>query len=116
MTERLENATNYLIDLLRAYGHRPITVKITQEGEEVDVMARTFVKRQLAKAGILFPHAEGGKPNTRKVNTSLDKLPEGSQLEMIEGGAHALMYEKPYYHTFQEKLIGFLLKKYKREA
>ena len=73
MTERLDNATNYLIDLLRAYGHRPITVKITQEGEEVDVMARTFVKRQLAKAGILFPHAEGGKPNTRKVNTSLDK-------------------------------------------
>jgi len=44
------------------------------------------------------------------VNTSLDKLPEGSQLEVIEGGAHVMMYEKPYYHTFQEKLIDFLLK------
>lgn len=45
------------------------------------------------------------------VNTSLDKLPEGSQLEVIEGGAHVIMYEKPYYHAFQDKLIGFLEKK-----
>lgn len=71
--ERLEQATAYLIDLLKAYGHRPITVKITQEGEEVDVMARSFVKKQLTKAGILFPHNEGNKPNERKINTSLDK-------------------------------------------
>ena len=45
------------------------------------------------------------------VNKSLDKLPENSQLEVIEGGAHVIMYEKPYYHIFQEKLIGFLEKK-----
>jgi len=73
MTERLENATNCLIDLLRAYGDIPITVKLTQEGEEVDEVARIFIKRQLNKVGILFPHEEGKKPNTRKINDSLDK-------------------------------------------
>lgn len=42
------------------------------------------------------------------VNSSLDKLPEGSQLEVIDGGAHVIMYEKPYYREFREKLIAFL--------
>lgn len=44
------------------------------------------------------------------VNASLDDLPQGSQLEVIKGGAHVIMYEKPYYHEFQDKLIGFLEK------
>ena len=44
------------------------------------------------------------------VNTSLDSLPDGSALEVIEGGAHVIMYEKPYYHEFQDKLIAFLNK------
>ena len=42
------------------------------------------------------------------VNASLDSLPEGSTLEVIEGGAHVIMYEKPYYQEFQKKLIAFL--------
>ncbi|HCA54687.1 MAG TPA: alpha/beta hydrolase, partial [Ruminococcaceae bacterium] len=42
------------------------------------------------------------------VNSSLDSLPEGSTLEVIEGGAHVIMYEKPYYQEFQKKLIAFL--------
>lgn len=42
------------------------------------------------------------------VNTSLASLPEGSALEVIEGGAHVIMYEYPYYHEFQSKLIAFL--------
>ena len=42
------------------------------------------------------------------VNASPTELPEGSQLEVINGGAHVIMYEKPYYHEFQEKLIAFL--------
>ncbi len=71
--ERLDNATNYLLDLLRAYGKRPITVKITQSGEEVDAIAGTFVKQHLARMGFSFPHEEGAKPNTRKVNDSLDQ-------------------------------------------
>lgn len=42
------------------------------------------------------------------VNSSLDELPEGSQLEVIDGGAHVIMYEKPYYREFQSRLINFL--------
>lgn len=44
------------------------------------------------------------------VNSSTDKLPEGSELKVIDGGAHVVMYEKPYYHTFQNALITFLNK------
>ena len=42
------------------------------------------------------------------VNASLDELPQGSALEVIEGGAHVIMYEKPYYKDFQNRLIVFL--------
>lgn len=42
------------------------------------------------------------------VYASTDKLPEGSKLEVIDGGAHVIMYEKPYYREFREKLIAFL--------
>ena len=34
MESRFESAKLYLIDLLRAYGHRMIIVKIKQDGED----------------------------------------------------------------------------------
>ncbi|MBR1735700.1 MAG: alpha/beta hydrolase, partial [Firmicutes bacterium] len=46
--------------------------------------------------------------NFELVNASLDKLPKGSELEVIDGGAHTIMYEVPYYRDFQEKLLSFL--------
>lgn len=49
MESRFESAKLYLIDLLRAYGHRMIIVKIKQDGEEVEVMARTFVSVNLLR-------------------------------------------------------------------
>ena len=42
------------------------------------------------------------------VGASLDHLPEGSRLEIIPGGSHIMLYEKPYYHEFQEKVVRFL--------
>ena len=33
---------------------------------------------------------------------------KGSRLEVIEGAAHAMMMEKPYYRTFREKVLDFL--------
>ena len=42
------------------------------------------------------------------VNASLDSLPDGSALEVIDGGAHVIMYEKPYYRDFQNRLTDFL--------
>lgn len=42
------------------------------------------------------------------LETVLDKLPEGSEHVVIHGGAHVVMYEKPYYHEFQNALADFL--------
>lgn len=72
MDSRFEAAKQYLIDLLRAYGHRMIIVKIKQDGEEVEVMARTFVKRQLTAAGIEFPYNETNKRCSKIINSELD--------------------------------------------
>lgn len=72
MERIFENAQQYLIDLLRIYGHRPIIVKIKQDGEVVEVMARTFVRRQLTTAGILFPWNELNKKSSKIKNNNLD--------------------------------------------
>jgi len=42
------------------------------------------------------------------IGASLDHLPAGSRLEVIPGGSHIMMYEKPHYRAFQEKVIRFL--------
>lgn len=42
------------------------------------------------------------------VNPSVGELPDGSELKIIDGGAHVIMYEKPYYKDFQNKLAEFL--------
>ena len=39
---------------------------------------------------------------------TLSSLPEGSQIEVISGAAHAMMMEAPYYTTFREAVINFL--------
>lgn len=42
------------------------------------------------------------------VNKALEDLPEDSALEIIDGGSHAVLVEKPYYHDFQDRLIRYL--------
>lgn len=44
------------------------------------------------------------------VNKSLDDLPNGSALEVIEGGSHVVFIEKPFYRNFQDRLLKFLMK------
>ena len=46
--------------------------------------------------------------NYELVNSSLESLPEGSALEIIEGGSHIVFLEKPYYQDFQKRLITYL--------
>ena len=46
--------------------------------------------------------------NTDLLNSALESLPEGSELQMIEGGSHIMMYEKPCYREFQNRIIRFL--------
>ena len=38
------------------------------------------------------------------------ELPEGSEVQVIDGGSHVIMIEKPYYHEFRDRLIQFLEK------
>lgn len=45
------------------------------------------------------------------VTGSLDELPAGSALEIIEGASHVAYIEKPYYKDFQNRLIHFLKNK-----
>ena len=45
------------------------------------------------------------------VNASINYLPAGSALEVIQGSSHIVMYEKPYYRDFQNRLISFLNRK-----
>ena len=44
------------------------------------------------------------------VNAVLDHLPEGSELDVLEGGSHVVFIEKPYYREFQDKIIEYLEK------
>ncbi len=39
-----------------------------------------------------------------------EQLPDGLDLEVINGGSHVVMIEKPYYHDFQDRLVRFLEK------
>ena len=45
------------------------------------------------------------------VDRSIDSLPDGSHLEVIDGGSHVVYIEKPYYRDFQDRLLSFLEKK-----
>ena len=38
----------------------------------------------------------------------LPRLPKGSAVECISGAAHVAMYEQPYYHDFQQRLLRYL--------
>ena len=42
------------------------------------------------------------------MNSSLELLPEGSELKVIPGGSHVVMYEKELYRDFQDDVAGFL--------
>ena len=46
--------------------------------------------------------------NYGRLKDSLARLPEGSALSLIPGGAHMLMLEAPYYRAFQRELLAFL--------
>lgn len=43
-----------------------------------------------------------------RVRSSMDSLPVGSELKVIPGGSHILIYEKPNYRIFQDSVIQFL--------
>ena len=46
--------------------------------------------------------------NAERLHTAPNLLPEGSELRMIQGGSHIMMYEKNCYHNFQNSIAAFL--------
>ena len=46
--------------------------------------------------------------NLDLLGSALESLPEESELHMIEGGSHIMMYERPFYHEFQNRIVEFL--------
>ena len=48
--------------------------------------------------------------NYDKIHGANEMLPEGSEVQVIDGGSHVIMIEKPYYHEFRDRLIQFLEK------
>lgn len=72
MENRYYKARENIIDLIQSYGKRAITVKITQDGEEIKVLPRYFVSRQLKKAGITVPYCGGAKKISKIINPTLD--------------------------------------------
>ena len=46
--------------------------------------------------------------NAKRLRTAPNLLPEGSELRMIQGGSHIMMYEKNCYHNFQNSIAAFL--------
>ena len=48
--------------------------------------------------------------NTDHLESALHYLPEGSELKMIEGGSHIMIYEKNCYREFQDSIAAFLRK------
>ena len=80
-------------------GRRDICV--SQEEKLIDLT-------QITVPTLIICGSEDPYLNYDLVNAAPGLLPAGSSLEMIEGGSHAVLLEKPYYHDFQDRLIRFL--------
>lgn len=116
MESRFENTKSYLIDLLRAYGSRSIIVMIRPNGEEVEVMARTFVKRQLTAAGISFPYNEIRKKCTRILNFELDNeelciIFHQAVFELEAAYVEEFCQDKPETEDFVQSIYGWIERK-----
>ena len=44
----------------------------------------------------------------KQIYEAADHLPNGSAVKVIPGGSHIVMYEKPFYHGFQNIIVDFL--------
>ena len=66
--------------------------------------------KQITAPTLIICGSEDPYLNYDLVNTALEDLPEGSELEMIEGASHVVLVEKPYYRDFQDRLVRYLEK------
>jgi pimeloyl-ACP methyl ester carboxylesterase len=88
--------------------------ELSPNGGRRDVCVSTEEKlidlTQIKVPTLIICGSEDPYLNYDLVNNALKDLPKDSALEVIEGGSHAVLVEKPYYHDFQDRLIRYLEK------
>ena len=47
--------------------------------------------------------------NMDLLGSALASLPAGSDVQMFEGGSHIMMYERPSYQEFQDRIVEFMV-------
>ena len=72
---------------------------------------RLIFPEQLRMPVLVIEGSEDGYINRRALQEIQPLLPNGSALIEIEGGAHAMLIEKPFYKEFRRRLMEFLNKK-----
>lgn len=74
----------------------------------VDPSVRLIDLKKISSPTLVICGDQDPYLNYDLVNTSLQDLPEHSVLEIIPGGSHVVLVEKPYYQIFQKRLLKFL--------
>ena len=64
--------------------------------------------QQISVPTLIIYGDRGPYMNAGRLRTVPNLLPEGSELRMIQGGSHIMMYEKNCYHDFQNSIAAFL--------
>ena len=76
----------------------------------VDPQERLIPAASLQSSTLLIVGTKDEYVTVDLCKEALETLPEGSRLEVIEGGGHAMMMEKPHYKNFRNRVIDFLKK------
>ncbi|MDR2522211.1 MAG: alpha/beta hydrolase [Synergistaceae bacterium] len=76
----------------------------------VDPSERLIPTEKIKAATLLIVGGKDEYVTAALCQEALKTLPAESELKVIEGGAHAMMMEKPYYKTFREAVLDFLKK------
>ena len=118
MENRFQIARDHLLDLLKYYGNRTILVKITQDGREVKVWAKTFVRRRIEKTGIPFIFGTGSNRIVRVTNPELDDdmlavIFHKAVFELERGYIEVFCEGRPQAQRFIDSINGWI--KYKEE-
>jgi pimeloyl-ACP methyl ester carboxylesterase len=74
----------------------------------VDPKERLIPTASIKAQTLLIVGDKDGYVTPALCEEALETLPEGSKLKVVNGAAHAMMMEKPYYKEFREAVLDFL--------
>ena len=101
---KYEEARQYLIELMQAYGQRPIFVKTDKNGELVQVIGKSFVKHQTEAIGIDYPSNAVRKKCNKRKNPQLDT--EKHTLVFLEADVCSLILLLATLSCFRRSLFS----------